>query len=64
MPAACGLCVNDGVAEGPGPHDIKWSSYPGFGNTYTVNLKVSDGGCESNRNKSIRIERGYEVEWT
>ncbi|MBC3789074.1 hypothetical protein [Spirosoma utsteinense] len=53
----------DGIAEGPGPHDIQWDRYPGFGNTYVVSLTVNDGGCTATRRKDIRIERGYNVVW-
>ncbi|MCX6218566.1 SdrD B-like domain-containing protein [Spirosoma sp.] len=53
----------DGIAEGPGPHDIQWDKYPGFGNTYVVSLTVNDGGCTDTRRKDIRIERGYDVVW-
>jgi uncharacterized repeat protein (TIGR01451 family) len=54
----------DGIAEGPGPHDIKWTEYPGFGNSYTVQLTVNDGGCEDIHFEDIDVNRGYEVEWT
>ena len=53
----------DGIAEGPGPHDIQWDRYPGLNNTYVVSLTVNDGGCTDTRRKDIRIERGYDVKW-
>ena len=53
----------DGIASGPGPHDIQWNTYPGFGNTYRVQLTVNDGGCSATTFKDIRIERGYTVTW-
>ncbi|MEZ4949323.1 MAG: hypothetical protein R2784_08050 [Saprospiraceae bacterium] len=51
------------MAEGPGPHDVRWDNYPAFGNSYDVSLTVDDGGCVESFTDAIRIERGFEVVW-